>query len=857
MITTQVSTVKENEKEEGETAISEFFNNYEYERVNSGITMSTGASAATLKSAPLRQSNAVRHAISANSQPILVASTPYSQEENGLKMLQEDKFSYSLHPALGAEPFYPDETLGGTVENLVIAHYVYRSGYGEDDSGPYVLWQGSDDNGNIWGTGGENYAIYFVDWQEPAQPIPNDYPSMNFRGWEQATGDTMFTGTCVEGNFWIEGDSGNHWTNGGTVNTLNVVGDVTVNTSFAGSVWDFSDDGWSDCIAADNAGAYYADTEWCWGMNSQVMDTTYTYPEMEDPSYQTQGCFTHWQGTEENGSAWISWYEEIGMARTTNVDIDENAGWYINESYGTIDYAGYAVYDPINTTTSTHVIAIRAYDWEQAGPFNLITVEGAVYENLYLYPGEVGIDYKNPNIAAGNGNLIVMTEVIQGANHSIEVLATQDGDPENLETVLTLYNATHATDILYPEIKHIGGDSFLMHITVDNELLMFVTHDGGLTWDGPYKRSGDETVIEEYRNACISDGGRQSVWEWDNGSIYTSPTDIKYQLYYGHNMFGLTGYCTYEYGDPAAPVYAEVTNKNTSTTFIAEVDTDGSRYNRNLLGGIDVWVYDSLGNPVDLPFMVYAEDETALYNYTNFTFSPPISNVTEVDVAMDQGEPQNPPNPVLAPDPETGVGFKKCRYISIIPNTNPGMQTAIRVTLVNVDLFEEFNGEVRWVGTPREVSELSGETGSNPQDSWMAPLSCEAVYRDWSDVTGPAGDALHVYGTEICPNSEYDVDVRFEELDLFSTALNRVTSIWGDVCGADGWDTPPEGAVDFTDIPAVVAKFKNAPGAPIKARCDLGPNLVDQKIDFTDIPNCVDGFRGLLFDYSYTGPTGC
>ncbi len=59
-------------------------------------------------------------------------------------------------------------------------------------------------------------------------------------------------------------------------------------------------------------------------------------------------------------------------------------------------------------------------------------------------------------------------------------------------------------------------------------------------------------------------------------------------------------------------------------------------------------------------------------------------------------------------------------------------------------------------------------------------------------------------------------------------------SRWGDVvenctttpCGA------PDGRVDVvTDIVALINKFGSSPGAPVKARADLEPSTVDQKIN--------------------------
>jgi hypothetical protein len=92
----------------------------------------------------------------------------------------------------------------------------------------------------------------------------------------------------------------------------------------------------------------------------------------------------------------------------------------------------------------------------------------------------------------------------------------------------------------------------------------------------------------------------------------------------------------------------------------------------------------------------------------------------------------------------------------------------------------------------------------------------------------------------------------------YSSPLQVDTSIWGDVVGNNfdllvpgRWD-PPQGVVDFNDIGAIVDKFRNDTGAPVKARADIAENFPDLIIDFNDISRCVDAFRGDL--YPFPGP---
>ena len=82
----------------------------------------------------------------------------------------------------------------------------------------------------------------------------------------------------------------------------------------------------------------------------------------------------------------------------------------------------------------------------------------------------------------------------------------------------------------------------------------------------------------------------------------------------------------------------------------------------------------------------------------------------------------------------------KNRYISLVPG-NPGEPTALRVSLVSLDLFDSFDGQTRWVGEP-------GTYDDTEETFQAAPLQCAPHYMDWSTV-----GVVHVYGAEIVPSS--------------------------------------------------------------------------------------------------------
>lgn len=209
--------------------------------------------------------------------------------------------------------------------------------------------------------------------------------------------------------------------------------------------------------------------------------------------------------------------------------------------------------------------------------------------------------------------------------------------------------------------------------------------------------------------------------------------------------------------------------------------------------------------------------------------------------------------PCTIPDPpaEELVVTRKNRHLTIIPGS-PGELSAIRVTLLAMPPpFDVLDGEVRWVGMPEEYSENSGKR--QPWEApgfptfWAAPLRCQPLFRDWG-----SQEPLQVSGAEIVPGGEYIMQTvspgcYAAGADTFSSPLTLRTSMWGDVVGSCATDPcePPDGTVDVTtDVTAILNKFTNLTGAPIKARADLEPDLLDHLINISDVTRAMDAFRG-------------
>ncbi|MGD2111719.1 MAG: hypothetical protein PVI86_20275, partial [Phycisphaerae bacterium] len=177
---------------------------------------------------------------------------------------------------------------------------------------------------------------------------------------------------------------------------------------------------------------------------------------------------------------------------------------------------------------------------------------------------------------------------------------------------------------------------------------------------------------------------------------------------------------------------------------------------------------------------------------------------------------------------------------------------AIRVKFVTLPGFAFAEGRAMFVQEPFPVTEASATDGPTPAPTFTAArLGCDPFYADWSTY-----GVVDVFDAGILPGGVYEVQAIHFDCERsepnYSLPLTVVTSAIGDLAGNTCTlvtCNPPQGVVDFTDINAVVEKFKNTPGAPRKARTDLLNGTVslpypDRKVDFVDIAQGVDAFRG-------------
>jgi hypothetical protein len=65
---------------------------------------------------------------------------------------------------------------------------------------------------------------------------------------------------------------------------------------------------------------------------------------------------------------------------------------------------------------------------------------------------------------------------------------------------------------------------------------------------------------------------------------------------------------------------------------------------------------------------------------------------------------------------------------------------------------------------------------------------------------------------------------------------------------------PRDGTVSIvTAVVAILDKFRNHTGAPLKARTDLEPSLPDLKINITDVMYAIEAFTGEGYPFEPIG----
>ncbi|MGD2111245.1 MAG: hypothetical protein PVI86_17850 [Phycisphaerae bacterium] len=202
----------------------------------------------------------------------------------------------------------------------------------------------------------------------------------------------------------------------------------------------------------------------------------------------------------------------------------------------------------------------------------------------------------------------------------------------------------------------------------------------------------------------------------------------------------------------------------------------------------------------------------------------------------------------------------KNRYLSFVSGSSC-VQTAHRVTFDSLPPPNDvLNGKTLWLGPPYQLSENSGSTTDTPAPSFTASyLQCEPYYTDWGQL-----GTIHVYHRGIVPEALYTIQAieagcPVEDEGCYTEGLTVATNRFGDIvgdCDSSGC-TPPNAVVDFTDILALVEKFKNEPLSVSKPRGDIGDELPDRRVGFIDVAWAVHTFQGGAYPFVVPNAADC
>ncbi len=209
----------------------------------------------------------------------------------------------------------------------------------------------------------------------------------------------------------------------------------------------------------------------------------------------------------------------------------------------------------------------------------------------------------------------------------------------------------------------------------------------------------------------------------------------------------------------------------------------------------------------------------------------------------------------------------KNRFLSF-EGVDAGRPQAVRVTFQSLPPpWDVWDGLSFWVREPEAVCEQGGRGLGDPCPVGVptfnsAGLSCsEEFYTDWSTY-----GVVHLRHPGIVPDGVYRIEVldatcRPMNAAGYSIPLNLPGPNWGDVAGAFDsgaalWVAADDSVDVTTDVVATLGKFQNRLDAPIKARIDVEPCVVDHKANISDVTQVLDAFRSKPFPFE-PGGAGC
>jgi len=368
-----------------------------------------------------------------------------------------------LPPGKAADySWYLHPAFGGSPGGTLLRGYDYY----ENGTGPgLVWWQSSTDNGATWSTA----CRFFLEGQLNG----GSHPSVDYRD-----SGTEFFGTHVSPPGFLGG--------GGVV--LFKFGDPTDPGTWEGFWSDFSDNGWRNMSMSEIA-CGNSQQPWNWGLISIIMSRS--YPSVEDAPHI-------YSRLNASGYTQLSSYANYPGCLSTTADIDP------------VTSRTYAIYDRYDTDSSQWQLFIRKDHFED---WYLPT------EAASLFYGDLQWHLKHPAIATWGDTVVIVAQAYNESNPSdkdIVCWGSFTGELDDIDFLSVVAGSVDPEN--YPELSHIEGNDFVCTFTKNGELYAAMTMNGGIGWSAHYKISGtEETVVDEYRTADISDGGISAMWEYESG----------------------------------------------------------------------------------------------------------------------------------------------------------------------------------------------------------------------------------------------------------------------------------------------------------------------------------------------------
>ncbi len=490
-------------------------------------------------------------------------------------------------PGMGLEPLYDGEN-----EKAFRAFYRrYESDTQKQNA--TTIFQGSLDRGESWSPG----FSYLHGRREGESPKPwhnvsimFDKPSVHFVGYNTTgANETMFIGGLQYpySELYEQEHGFTRPPNAeGICIWAETIGDDPGDpnsTALYGVNWTSAYGGWNPPFSyykfyrqtdAEAAAGHHPENISILGVQGYVMSHNIDTGGFEKVS---EGPFL--QKYRTTGYLELSWYS-INYSTKVDVTIDPESRtpWNLTEgengnaTYPISNYTCYYASDYLDEDINLQGPVVRYFDWEvdcitdpnASDEGRTFLDRGYVYNVSYLNQIIHGrpntYSYKNPSVAAYGQNWIIMWEVHDETSDEIRIeqwFNNYDG---------TL-NSFYLRELLdegaweNPEITHVQNETFLLHVVYNDSLLMGITHDAGLNWDGMYYVYQDPvnyTVLKTDKSIEVTDGGHKVYFETQNTSITFPDIDIDFERFNQTRTVEVNGFIKDRIGSPVPKPYADV-----------------------------------------------------------------------------------------------------------------------------------------------------------------------------------------------------------------------------------------------------------------------------------------------------------